>query len=136
MFNAIGTVSLFVADQDRAKQFYTEMLGFELRGDEPLGPDTTTRWITVAPKGAHTELVLYLPDENWTHYTQVVGKSQALTITVTDLDKLYQDLTAKGVKFAMPPRMEFFGYHAFMIDSEGNSLMLYEAPKEGAPSAA
>jgi len=36
--DGVGTVSVFVSDQDRAKKFYAEALGFELRTDEPLFP--------------------------------------------------------------------------------------------------
>ena len=65
MINRVGNVSLFVSDQDRAKDFYTRILGFELRQDAPLYPGATNRWVAVAPKGAETEVTLYLPDENW-----------------------------------------------------------------------
>ena len=103
MIDRVGGVSLFVADQDRAKRFYTEVLGFELHDDAPLYPGATTRWISVAPKGAQTEVVLYLPDENWEHYRQVVGKLQAITFHVTDMQALYADLKAKGVTFLQEP---------------------------------
>lgn len=36
--DGVGTVSVFVDDQDRAKKYYTEVLGFELRTGEPLFP--------------------------------------------------------------------------------------------------
>ena len=61
--NFVSTVSVFVADQERAKTFYTEVLGFELRSDAPLYPGAENRWIAVAPEGAQTEIILYLPDE-------------------------------------------------------------------------
>jgi catechol 2,3-dioxygenase-like lactoylglutathione lyase family enzyme len=38
MINLVGTVSVFVSDQERAKDFYTTKLGFELRTDAPLYP--------------------------------------------------------------------------------------------------
>ena len=37
-----------VSDQDRAIEFYTETLGFELRGDTPYGEND--RWVEVAPR--------------------------------------------------------------------------------------
>ena len=43
------------------------MLGIELRTDAPLYPGVTARWVAVAPAGAKTEVILYLPDENWEH---------------------------------------------------------------------
>ena len=97
MIDRVGTISVFVTDQDRAKEFYTNVPGFELRADSPLYPGASSRWISVAPAGAETEVILYLPDENWEHYQQVVGKSLALTFNVTDMAALHTDLKAKGV---------------------------------------
>jgi catechol 2,3-dioxygenase-like lactoylglutathione lyase family enzyme len=35
----VAVVSVPVSDQDRAKRFYTELLGFDVAADEPMGPD-------------------------------------------------------------------------------------------------
>ena len=129
MIDRVGTVSLFVNDQDRAKEFYTQILGFELRRDEPLYPGATNRWLSVAPQGAETEITLYLPDENWEHYSQTVGKSQALTFNVRDMDALVADLKAKGVTFTQEPEVQPWGTYAMIRDSEGNQLILVEQPR-------
>ena len=129
MIDRVGTVSVFVSDQDRAKAFYTQVLGFELRQDAPLYPGATARWVAVAPKGAATEVVLYLPDENWEHYKQVVGKSQALTFNVTDMDALHAELKAKGVTFLQEPDRQPWGTYAIIQDSEGNRLILAQPPE-------
>ena len=129
MIDGVGSVSVFVSDQDRAKAFYTNVLGFELRQDAPLYPGATARWVAVAPQDARTEVILYLPDENWEHYRQVVGKSQALTFNVTDMKALRADLKAKGVKFVQEPDEQPWGTYASIADSEGNYLILVEQPK-------
>jgi catechol 2,3-dioxygenase-like lactoylglutathione lyase family enzyme len=129
MIDRVGTVCIFVQDQDRAKKFYTEVLGFELRTDAILSPGSTNRWIAVAPKGAETEVILYLPDENWEHYRQVVGHSQALTFEVSDMEHLHATLRARGVRFVQEPDVQPWGTYAILQDSEGNSLILREAPK-------
>ncbi|MGH2542636.1 MAG: VOC family protein [Ardenticatenaceae bacterium] len=129
MIDRVGSVSVFVADQERAKAFYMDVLGFELRTDAPLAPGSSARWVAVAPPGAETEVVLYLPDENWEHYRQVVGKSQALSFNVTDMAALYEDLTAKGVTFVQEPDEQPWGTYAMIQDSEGNNLILVEQPK-------
>ncbi len=129
MIERVGTVCIFVSDQDRAKKFYIEKLGFELRADEPLFPGAKNRWLAVAPKGAATAVILYLPDENWQHYKQVVGQSQALTFEVSDMAKLHKDYTSKGVKFVQEPDVQPWGTSAIIQDSEGNRLILREAPK-------
>ena len=127
----VGTVCIFVGNQDRAKAFYTNVLGFELRSDQPVYPGAPNCWIAVAPKGAQTDVILYLPDENWQHYKQVVGKSQAVTFNVTDMQGLARDLKAKGVKFLMEPDVQPWGTNAAIEDSEGNMLILVEPPKPG-----
>jgi catechol 2,3-dioxygenase-like lactoylglutathione lyase family enzyme len=129
MIDSVGTVCIFVADQDRAKAFYTDQLGFELRTDQPLFPGAPNRWVAVAPAGAKTEVILYLPDQNWEHYRQVVGKSQAVTFNVTDMAALADDLKAKGVTFVHEPSVEPWGTNAIILDSEGNNILLVELPK-------
>lgn len=129
MIDRVGTVCIFVGDQDRAKDFYTKALGFELRQDAPLYPGATARWVAVAPRGAQTEVILYLPDENWEHYRGVVGKSQAITLNVTDMNSVYSDLKSKGVKFVQEPDEQPWGTYATIQDSEGNHILLVEQPK-------
>lgn len=128
MINHVGTVSVFVSDQERAKAFYTDVLGFELRADAPLFPGATARWIAVAPPGAQTEIILYVPDENWSHYRQVVGKSQAITLDVTDMAATHEQLRSKGVVFIQEPDVQPWGTFAMIQDSEGNHLLLVEQP--------
>lgn len=129
MIDYIATVSIYVRDQDRAKDFYTRVLGFELRQDAPLYPGASARWVAVAPPGAVTEAILYLPDENWEHYRAVLGKSQAMTFNVTDMQALHADLKAKGVTFVQEPDVQPWGTYAMIEDSEGNRLILVERPQ-------
>ena len=103
MITNVSTVSLFVSDQERAKAFYTEVLGFELRADAELYPGATSRWVAVAPPGAKTEVILYVVDANWQHYAGVVGQAQALTFAVDDVRALHAELSAKGVLFVQEP---------------------------------
>ena len=127
MIDSLATVCIFVSDQDKAKAFYTDVLGFELRQDSPMGPDT--RWVAVAPEGARTEVILYKMDENWQHYRQVQGKSQALTFNVTDMASLYADLKAKGVRITQEPDPQPWGTYMMILDQDDNGLLLVEQPK-------
>jgi len=85
--------------------------------------------VSVAPAGSETEVILYLPDENWEHYQGVVGKSQALTFEVADMAALQTDLKAKGVKFIQEPDEQPWGIFAIIQDSEGNHLILVQQPE-------
>ena len=104
-------------------------MGFELRADDPLFPGSEARWIAVAPEGAQTEVILYLPDENWEHYKQVVGKSQALTFDVSEMASTHMHLKEKGVKFVQEPDVRLWGKFAIIEDSEGNHLIIVEGWK-------
>ena len=50
-----------VSDQARARAFYTETLGFEVRGEFVMSPEYT--WLEVAPVGAVTTLAIVPPPE-------------------------------------------------------------------------
>src|ERR671929_1349301 len=57
----IGVVMFTVTDQDAALAFYTEKLGFEVRGDTRFGENGEYRWLEVAPPGSTARLALNPP---------------------------------------------------------------------------
>ena len=57
----LGVVMFTVADQDAALAFYTEKLGFEVRGDSRFGENGEWRWLEVAPPGSTARLALNPP---------------------------------------------------------------------------
>ena len=57
----IGVAMFAVADQDAALAFYTEKLGFEVRGDTRFGEHGEMRWLEVAPPGSRARLALNPP---------------------------------------------------------------------------
>jgi len=128
MISRVGTVSVFVEDQDRAKAFYTEKLGMECTADNEMWPGADARWLSVAPVGAETQIVLYRFDENWEHYRETFGKSQSLTLQCEDIDETYRVYKERGVQFLGEPETQFWGRFVMMVDSEGNTLILVQVP--------
>ncbi len=126
MINRVGTVSIFVEDQDRAKAFYTEKLGMECTADNEMWPGADARWLSVAPPGAETQIVLYKFDENWEHYRETFGKSQSLTLQCEDIDETYRVYKERGVQFLGEPETQFWGRFVMMVDCEGNTLILVQ----------
>ena len=57
----IGVVMFAVSDQDAALAFYTEKLGWEVRGDTRYGENDEMRWLEVAPPGSRARLALNPP---------------------------------------------------------------------------
>lgn len=126
MISRVGTVSIFVEDQDRAKAFYTEKLGMDLISDDEMWPGADSRWLSVAPAGAETQIVLYKFDENWEHYRSTFGQSQSLTLQCENIDETYRLYEERGVEFLGEPETQFWGRFVMMKDSEGNTLILVQ----------
>jgi predicted enzyme related to lactoylglutathione lyase len=127
MIQRLSHASVFVLDQERAKQFYTEKLGFEVRHDVSMG---TFRWLTVGPKGQpDLEIVLmaiqpspYMDEETCATMRRLVEKG-AMSVGVlatSDCKKTYEELAAKGVEFVQPPTERPYGIEALLKDDSGN----------------
>jgi predicted enzyme related to lactoylglutathione lyase len=102
----ITLASIHVEDQDRALQFYTQMLGFEQKHDIPMGQ---YRWVTVtSPEGvAGVELVLepmaFPPARIYQKALYDAGVPATAFMT-HDINAEFQKLSARGVKFRGEPR--------------------------------
>jgi catechol 2,3-dioxygenase-like lactoylglutathione lyase family enzyme len=112
-------VSVPVSDQDRAKEFYVDKLGFELRQDQSM---PGLRWVMVGPKGGGTSLTLVTWFES-----MPPGSLQGLVLTCDDLQAEYESLVAKGVRFDGPPQRRPWATEAVVHDPDGNSLVLQQA---------
>ena len=57
----IGVAMFTVTDQDAAVDFYSRVLGFEVRDDTRFGPEGEYRWVEMAPPGSTARLALNPP---------------------------------------------------------------------------
>ena len=101
----ITTTSVFVDDQASALAFYTDVLGFQLKNDIPLGEH---RWLTVVSPAVPDGVELLLePSEH-----PAVGPYRAALVAdgipsasfgVDDVVAEHARLSALGVTFVQPP---------------------------------
>jgi predicted enzyme related to lactoylglutathione lyase len=118
MIKQIKFVSVPVADQDRALDFYTEKLGFTIMTDQPF--DDKQRWIELRIPKAETRVVLFTPDDQ----KDRIGTFMNMSFICDDIDKTYGELKTRGVEFVNPPKKEPWGTYAIFKDCEGNSFVL------------
>jgi predicted enzyme related to lactoylglutathione lyase len=118
MIRRIKFTSIPVRDQDRALQFYVNRLGFTLVTDQPMGPGQ--RWIELRPPKGDAGIALFTPPG----HEDRVGAFTGISLECDDVQKTYDELCAKGVEFAKPPKRESWGVSAIMKDSEGNQIVL------------
>jgi predicted enzyme related to lactoylglutathione lyase len=125
----IGLASIFVDDQDQAEQFYTQVLGFQVKTSAPYGPEE--RWLTVvAPEDPDgVELVLHLADEpaRALQAASRQGGRPVLSLRSDNCQGEAERLKAKGVVFVKEPgRMPYGGIDAVFTDTCGNLLNLHQ----------
>ncbi|MDZ4771227.1 MAG: VOC family protein [Chloroflexota bacterium] len=131
MITHVGTSIVFVRDQDKAKDFYVNTLGFTLKRDVPMYPGATNRWLTVLPTpDAQTEILLDVAQGDFreAYQAEMIGKSQTLLLTATDVVDVIRDLKAKGVTIVSEPQVQDFGTMATIADQDGNQILIVELP--------
>ncbi len=109
--------SLPVADQDRARDFYVDTLGFEVVSDTSMGPDQ--RWVQVRPPGGQTSitLVTWFPG-------MTAGSVKGTVLETDDLDKDVTTLQARGVPIEGGIQQAPWGRFVTFDDPDGNGLVL------------
>lgn len=121
--------SIFVDNQEEALQFYTDILGFKKKIDEPVGEGF--RWLTLVspnqPDGA--QLVLE-PNGNPIagDYQQRLFEAN-IPITmfgVENVQQTYDALTQKGVHFTVEPTTMGSAKMAIFDDTCGNLIQIVE----------
>ena len=121
MLTAVRSVGIYVGDQDRAKEFFTGTLGFELVQDTPMGEGAgAARWIEVAPPDRNVILVLFTPEGD----EDRVGAFSNVLFECDDIQATHKQLAARGVEFAEEPSRQFWGWWAVFKDPDGNSYGL------------
>jgi catechol 2,3-dioxygenase-like lactoylglutathione lyase family enzyme len=126
MQQQLAHIALVVRDYDEALAYYTQVLGFILVEDTPLGPEK--RWVLVAPAGGGCQLLLARAAnaEQARHIGNQTGGRVFLFLHTDDFWRDYRHLTAQQVKFMRPPVQEPYGTVAVFEDLYGNLWDLIE----------
>jgi len=131
MITKLSHTTVYVIDQEHARAFYTDKLGFEVRDDVTMG---SFRWLTVAPKTQPDACMVLMPVAASPMMTPeqaaqlrglleagVLGPGVLLT---DDCRRDHEELRAKGVVFVREPKEMPYGIEALMRDDSGNLFSL------------
>jgi catechol 2,3-dioxygenase-like lactoylglutathione lyase family enzyme len=118
--------SLPVTDQDRARDFYVDVLGLELLQDAEMSPGM--RWVQVRPRGAATSITLV----TWFD-TMPAGSVRGTVLETDDLDGDAARLAALGVDLGDGVQESPWGRWMQLTDPDGNGIVLQATA--GAPAA-
>jgi catechol 2,3-dioxygenase-like lactoylglutathione lyase family enzyme len=132
MITKLSHATIYVTDQNKALDFYTQQLGFEVRTDMVM--DGGFRWLTVGPtRQPDLEIILYavgaggMMDEAAARHLKAVldqGLMGAGVFETEDCQATYEALNRKGVEFIAPPQAQPYGVEAIFKDGCGNWFSL------------
>lgn len=138
MITNVSLVTVYCLDQDEARDFYVDKLGFVPNTDITMGEGF--RWVSINhPNQPELQVTLMTPGPPLSDEAAGFIRSQlesgqigSLGMKVDDCRKTYEELTAKGVTFLQEPSDRPYGVEALIRDNSGNWIVLVE-PKAFAP---
>jgi predicted enzyme related to lactoylglutathione lyase len=124
----IKLTSIYVDDQGKALQFYTEVLGFAKKADFSNGP---YRWLTVAspeePDGTELQLALNNNPAAKAYQQALFQQGQPAVMFYTDdVRGDFERIKARGAEFTMPPTNVPGSTIAKLNDTCGNLIQLIQ----------
>jgi catechol 2,3-dioxygenase-like lactoylglutathione lyase family enzyme len=124
----IYVTSVFVDDQRKALDFYTNVLGFQKKRDIPLG---SASWLTVvsAEQPDGTELLLEPSDHPAVRpYKKALVEDgiPATSFAVDDVQAEFDRLRSKGVRFTQEPTQMGAVTTAVFDDTCGNLIQIVQ----------
>ena len=126
--NRLTVFKLYVSDQDEAKKFYVEQLGFEVVEDKRLGE---YRWLLVRAAG-NEDVSIHLDTAKTGEEKALIGRQAAgqplFSLSTDNCKRDYIDFKRRGVKFDGEPKVMPYGTGVTMQDLYGNKIYLNEDP--------
>lgn len=130
---SLDIVPIVVEDIDEAIEFYTEILGFEVRMDEPFEMEGETgRWVTVCVPGQELQLSLmaadepYYDDETQEIASSKLGTQTWYTFRTDDCEATVAALEDAGVEITREVTEYDWGTEAMFADPFGNEFGVFE----------
>ena len=126
----IKLTSVSIGDYDKALKFYTEVMGFQLKRDMPIGDGA--RWITVvSPEEPDGVELLLEPNAS---YPAMKALKESLVkdgipytaFEVNDIHAEYERMKNLGVEFTMEPTNMGMTTAAVLDDTCGNLIQIYQ----------
>jgi lactoylglutathione lyase len=122
MITNVSKVVVPVDDQQAALEFWTTTMGFSTVRDDLYGDE---RWIEVRPP--RQDLLLVLSQRRTDEPRRTIADSlphSDLFFNCVDIEQTYTELSRRGVRFALPPTRQQFGWWALFEDNEGTRYAL------------
>ncbi|ASW42477.1 VOC family protein [Clostridium isatidis] len=124
MINKIGKITIYVENQEKAKEFWTEKVGFVVKAENPMGPNMT--WLEVGPsEDEFTTFVLYEKKLMKAQNPDINTGHPSVLLSTNNIDETYNKLKEKNVKVDELMKMPYGSIFTF-YDQDGNQYLVRE----------
>lgn len=124
MINKIGKITLYVNNQEQAKEFWTNKLGFIVKFEQQMGPNM--KWLEVGPsESGFTTFVLYEKGLMKSQNPNINIGHPSVILSTSDIDATYKELKEKEVEVGELMKMSYGSMFSFK-DQDGNEFLIRE----------
>ena len=117
----LSMMQMAVTDVDKAKEFYTDKLGFKAINDSKDFSQGSDRWVSIVPPGGGATINLTNVFENMKPGTM------KLYLSTSDIEAAYKELKAKGVKLTSEITDDSWGKWFDFNDPDGNHWLIVQS---------
>ena len=124
MINKIGKITLYVNNQDEAKEFWTKKLNFVVKFEQAMGP--SMKWVEVGPsEDEFTTFVLYDKALMKTQNEKANVEHPSVILSTSDINRTYDEMKNNGVEVGEVMKMPYGSMFKFK-DQDGNDYLVRE----------
>ncbi|WP_027626989.1 VOC family protein [Terrisporobacter glycolicus] len=124
MINKIGKITIYVNNQEEAKEFWTKKMNFVIKLEQPMGPNMT--WLEVGPsEDEFTSFVIYEKQLMLTQKPDEIVSHPNIILSTNDIETTYNELKSKDVnvgKLMIMPYGKMFNF----ADQDKNEYLVRE----------
>ncbi len=124
MINKIGKITIYVNNQEEAKEFWTKKINFIVKLEQPMGPNM--KWLEVGPnKEEFTSFVIYEKQLMLNQNPEANVYHPNIILSTEDIETTYAELKANGVELGelmIMPYGKMFNFR----DQDGNNYLVRE----------
>ncbi len=124
MINKIGKITIYVNDQEKAKEFWTKKLNFVVKFEQAMGPNM--KWIEVGPSEEEfTTFVLYNKELMKAQNPQANVEHPSIILSTSNIEETYNKIKGNEVKVGELMKMPYGSMFSF-FDEDGNQYLVRE----------
>lgn len=124
MINKIGKITIYVNNQEEAKEFWIKKMKFVVKLEQPMGPNM--KWLEVGPnEESFTTFVIYERNLMLAQNPQANVAHPNIILSTNDIEATYNEMKISGIEVDEMMKMPYGSMFKFK-DQDGNDYLIRE----------